>query len=307
MGSCFADSIGELLLENKFKAVVNPAGVIYNPISIHQLLVRALRNTTPAEDSFTERDGRWYCFDVHSSISAETKEDLKVKLGFLYDQIREALQSSRFLMLTYGTGWVYRRIDNGALVANCQKVPGSQFNRELLSVEDVAASFRETLTWCRSVNSGLQVILTLSPVRHLADTAELNQVGKSVLRMACHELASASGRPDGVHYFPAYELMMDDLRDYRFYAEDMIHPSVSAIRYIWEVFSAAGFSTETMELNQHWQTIKKAISHRPFHPESPAHHKFLLRLKSDLEAIREKLDVEDEIIEVESRLVRFGA
>lgn len=292
LGSCFADSIGTRLHASKFDVMVNPAGVIYQPGAVHQLIDRALTNVRYDPADFLEHQGIWYSYDFHSSVNALSSAELKSKMDTLGSQLKTDLLQADTVMITYGTAWVYRRVQTGGLVSNCHKQPGKNFSKELLDVAAVTNSFRQMVGELRAVNPQVQIILTVSPVRHLAETAEANQVSKSVLRMACHQLAAADPL---VHYFPAYEIMMDDLRDYRFYARDMIHPTDVALDYIWTKFQASAFSAETIALTSRWEKILQALAHRPFHPESPAHRDFLIRLRQDVSGFAPHFDVQEQL------------
>lgn len=284
-GSCFSDNIGQKLSESKFKTLVNPLGVCYNPLSIHKCLLM----DRPDEDLFIESQGLWKHFDFHSRFSATSKEALRKILEDQLSSVRSFLLSADIIMLTYGTAWVYRHKATGNIVANCHKRPQVEFEKLLLTTEQIVESFG-TL---RSLNK--KIIVTLSPVRHIKDTLELNNVSKSVVRHAIHLLKD-------VDYFPAYEIMMDDLRDYRFYDADMIHPSDVAIDYIWEKFGERYFSTETKELNARWEKVRRSLKHNAFQPSSQQHKDFLRRLLTELSELKTAIDVSHEVADIEHRL-----
>jgi hypothetical protein len=274
-GSCFADNIGQKLAESKFPTLVNPLGSIYNPVSIH----KSLMLNEPDERLFVESQGVWRNFDFHSKFSGVDKE-----------KVKESLQKSLVnmydfdvVMITYGTSWVYSYHDT--IVANCHKRPAGEFTKRLLSVGEIVESFERFYP-------GKKIILTVSPVRHIKDTLELNSVSKSVLRTAIHEIQQRF--PD-VDYFPAYEIMMDDLRDYRFYAKDMIHPSPVAIDYIWEKFGERYFSDATRELNKRWEKVSRSLNHRAFQPATRQHNDFLKGVLTELEGLNGLMDVSEEI------------
>jgi hypothetical protein len=209
------------------------------------------------------------------------------------------LAGAEWLMITYGTAWVYERKETGEVVANCHKMPNTLFTKSLLSQQAIADSFDAVYKELKKFNPAIKIILTLSPVRHVKDTLELNSVSKSVVRAACHVI---SGSFADVSYFPAYEIMMDDLRDYRFYKADMIHPTDVAEEYIWEKFSEKYFSVELKLFLSQWKEIQQAINHRPFHPTSVAHQSFLKETLKRLESLKEMVDVEDELTLIKSRL-----
>lgn len=284
-GSCFSDNIGQKLSESKFKTLVNPLGVCYNPLSIHKCLLM----DRPDEDLFVESQGLWRHFDFHSKFSATSKEELRKILEDQLSDVRSFLLSSDTIMLTYGTAWVYRHKASGKIVSNCHKRPQSEFEKVLLTPRQIVESF-ETL---KSLHKN--IVVTLSPVRHIKDTLELNAVSKSVVRYAIHDLKD-------VDYFPAYEILIDDLRDYRFYEADMIHPSDVAIEYIWEKFGERYFSGETRELNVKWGKVRRSLGHRVFNEGTEQHKAFLKGVLKELEGLSSKLNVEKEIEKVKGAL-----
>jgi hypothetical protein len=281
MGSCFSDNIGQKLAENKFNVVVNPLGTCYNPLSIH----KGLLMTKPDEDLFIESNGAWRHFDFHSKFFATTKEELRELLRKLLPVPKQDL-----FIITYGTSWVYKHKATGKIVANCHKRPQNEFEKILLTTQQIIESFEELRTSIKQ-----KVILTLSPVRHIKDTLELNTVSKSILRHAIHQLKDAE-------YFPAYEIMMDDLRDYRFYDRDLIHPSAVAIDYIWQKFGEKYFSKDTRELNEKWQKVLRSLNHRVFRDRSAEHKKFLAGVLGELKSLNDVLNVSEEIKEIEDRI-----
>jgi GSCFA family len=296
LGSCFADGIGNRLRSNKFNTLVNPFGATYNPFSIHQLLQLAIHRKAPSPETYLDHDGVHYNYNFHSSLGALNKAGLEEKLNKVIAFTHEFLKGCQFLFLTYGTSWVYERKDNGAVVANCHKKSSSLFTKKLLTSEMIIRSFQEMYSDLKTVAPDLQIVLTLSPVRHLKDTLELNSVSKSIVRIACHSIKEMYADVD---YFPAYEIMMDDLRDYRFYASDMIHPSVDAEDYIWEKFAERYFPEETKSTLHEWQAVKKMMAHKPFYPESPSHQQFLKDIRSRLIALQSRLDVSEELRQYE--------
>lgn len=298
LGSCFADVVGNYLTENKFNVLINPFGTVYNPWSIHQLVAMIIQKQSPSEDGFVESQDVYFHDQFHSSFYASSKQALTKKIESHLLQAFQFLIRSRFLIVTYGTAFVYRRKDNQKIVANCHKLPSSLFTKELLSVDTILESAHETLAVLKKINPQIQIISTVSPVRHLKDTLPLNGVSKSTLRLCAHELQKS-----GIDYFPAYEIMMDDLRGYRFYKPDRIHPTEEAESYIVEKFSDQYFSADTKNLLSEWNSIRQALRHKPFQPASAAHQSFLRRTLERLMNIRSKLSVEDEIKTVSAQLV----
>ena len=300
-GSCFSDAIGRRLRADKMNALANPFGVIYNPHSIHNILLRGVFNEPPPDHTFLQNQGLYLNYEVHSQFSSPRKETLSASLTNAIGSAHYFLKDCDWLILTYGTAFVYQRQDTGEIVANCHKVPAAAFSRTLQSVEDVLRSFDNLYTHLIRFNPGIRIILTVSPVRHIKDTLALNSVSKSVLRLACHEI---SGKFDAVEYFPAYELMLDDLRDYRFYKSDMLHPSDDAEEYIWSKFQERYFSDELRDFVRRWRTVRSALAHRPFHPQSPAHQQFLRETLTKLEQFADIIDVESEMNDLKQQLQR---
>jgi hypothetical protein len=256
----------------------NPAGILYNPVSIHRVLDLAIHGTSPSEANYTTGEVAFH-YDFHSSLFAKSAAALRHTLQRVVNDCQLYLQKSDWLIITYGTAWAYRRGDSGEVVANCHKQPSSGFVRDLLSVDEIETSFRRLYNELRVFNPALKIILTVSPVRHIKDTLEGNSVSKSALRVACDNIAREHA---AVFYFPAYEIMMDDLRDYRFYKSDMIHPNEVAEEYIWEKFAATWFDDQLLAFVSAWKGILQALQHRPFHPDTDAHRQFL---KTTLERI----------------------
>lgn len=297
-GSCFADVIGNYLTANKFNTLTNPFGTVYNPISIHRILQMIVRKQMPDEMDFVESQGVWFHYQFHSSFCGSSHDALREKIVAQINIIHEYIKSCRVLILTYGTAFVYRRKDNHEVVANCHKMPSSLFTKELLSAEVLLHSANETFDLLRKLNPEIRIITTVSPVRHIKDTLPLNSVSKSILRICAHELQKS-----GVDYFPAYEIMMDDLRDYRFYKPDRIHPTEEAEAYIIEKFGEQYFDTATKNILVEWNSIRLALQHKPFQPTSSAHQTFLRKTLERLERIRHKLQVEEEISAIKSQLL----
>ena len=301
IGSCFADQIGTELRQNKFKTSINTLGVIYNPLSIHRALHYSLKASSPKEETYVQQGGLWNNYEFHSSFSAPTKEETTLKIEQSINTAHDFLKETEVLSITYGTAWAFKRRDNGELVANCHKVDSKKFNKVLQIPTEIEESFHGLYQELKSFKKSIKIILTVSPVRHIKDTLELNQVSKSVLRLACHNLQDKYA---DVTYFPAYEIMMDDLRDYRFYEPDMIHPSCEAIEYIWDKFSNHYFDDSTKDFIREWKSISADLLHRAFHPQADAHQKFLKEILKKLEALSSIVNVENEIAFVTSSLTK---
>lgn len=277
LGSCFAVNIAEKLDYYKFQNFCNPFGIIFNPVSIEKLVKRAVN-----QELFTEKDlffhnGLWHCFEVHSELSNADKkvflDVLNQLIGFTNQQI---IESSHFL-ITYGTAWVYRDIQSNTIVANCHKVPQKQFTKELLAIETIQIAVQNTIHLIQSVNPQAKFTFTVSPVRHIKDGFVENQQSKAHLISAIH--STLNSQLITHNYFPSYEIMMDELRDYRFYAEDMLHPNRVAIDYIWQRYRETAVAKSALTILEEIGSIQSSLNHRPFNPESESHQKFVRKLQ----------------------------
>ncbi|MFC5411619.1 GSCFA domain-containing protein [Larkinella bovis] len=302
IGSCFADVLGRQLTDNKLDVLTNPFGTVFNPVSVAKLVQLALEAAEPDPDLFVERDGLWFHYDFHSSFWGRSREELHHRLSDQLKQTGQGLKTANWLVLTLGTAVVYRHLETGNVVANCQKMPGFLFEKYLYAYEHVQGTLAGLVKTLKRANPALQILLTVSPVRHTKDSLPLNQASKSMLRTACHELTVWN---ESVHYFPAYEIMMDDLRDYRFYEADLIHPNAIAETYIFEKFAGSAFDDELRRLITDWQQLRKALAHRPSHEGTESHRRFLENLLKQLEVFSGTIDVTNEKNEVERRLRSF--
>lgn len=302
LGSCFADVLGRQFADHKMEVLSNPFGTLFNPVSIDKLLRSALQSTEPDPDLYIERDGLWFHYDFHSSFWGHTREELHRRLTDCLAQTSQAVKKADWLVVTLGTSVVYRHLETGKIVANCQKMPGFLFEKYVYAYEHVQSTLTGLVRTLKRANPNLQILLTVSPVRHTKDSLPVNQVSKSILRAICHELTVWN---EAVHYFPAYEIMMDDLRDYRFYEADLIHPNAVAERYIFEKFADSAFDADLCAWITDWRTIRKAMAHRPFHEGTESHRRFLENLLKQLDAVSGKADVTQERNEVERRLLAF--
>ncbi|MCK6618132.1 MAG: GSCFA domain-containing protein [Cyclobacteriaceae bacterium] len=299
-GSCFADAIGNRFVTYKFNCLANPFGINYNPQAIHKALRYAIHNQLPHEHTYLISQGIHLNYDFHSAFGSLDKGILKQKLSNIIGVSHQFLKNTNWLLITYGTAWVYTRADTCEIVANCHKVPSSNFNKELLTQKKFLESFDTFYQELLALNPGINLILTVSPVRHVKDTLEMNSVSKAVLRLTCHTL---SERYERVHYFPAFEMMMDDLRDYRFYKADMIHPSAEAEAYIWQKFLHAFADEPTKKFIAEWTGIMQALQHKPFHPASEAHQQFVKNTIQKLESLANVVNVERELNQLKAQLL----
>ncbi len=280
IGSCFAVNMSEKLDYFKLQHVCNPFGILFHPLAIEKLIKFAV-----SAKRFTEKDvffhnERWHCYDVHSDLSNSNKEELLISLNTIIKSTKLQLQEATHIIVTYGTSWVYRNIESDAIVANCHKVLQKQFKKELLAVDKIQESISNTLELIHSVNPNCNIIFTVSPVRHIKDGFVENQWSKSNLIAALHQIINF--QLSIVNYFPSYEIVMDELRDYRFYAEDMLHPSQVAIDYIWKRFKETTIAETAFSTMDAVETVQKSLQHRPFNPDSESHQKFENNLKAKI-------------------------
>ncbi|WP_418262183.1 GSCFA domain-containing protein [Flavobacterium faecale] len=288
LGSCFAENMSQKFEFYKFQNTVNPFGIIFNPVSIEKLIQRTVR-----KDYFTDNDvffhnDLWHCFEVHSELSNPDKQQLLDQLNGLLDGFCNQITQATHFVITLGTAWVYRSIESNAIVANCHKVPQKQFTKKLLSVETIVSSIQRSIDLIQSVNPNCNFIFTVSPVRHIKDGFFENNISKASLLRAIYEIVNTEHFKLNTEYFCSYEIMMDELRDYRFYAPDMLHPSQVAIDYIWERFKEATISESSFSLMKEVQQIQTALLHRPINPNSESHQQFVIKNQKRIETLTQK-------------------
>ena len=272
MGSCFSDYTGEKLASLKFQVSYNPFGTLFNPASISENIRVLIENKPITADDLYFHNGQYISFNHYTGFSHPYREICLEKINSSIAASSAMLRQARFLFLTFGTAWTYQFNETGKIVANCHKIPAAAFTRYLLSPGEIIHTYDKLLHDIKEFNADLSVIFTLSPVRHWKDGAVNNQKSKSILHYAIDQLAEQN---PGVQYFPAYEIFMDELRDYRFYASDMLHPSESGIEYSWKRFMDAYIDAKTLPLMNDIQSLVKAARHRPVNPQDPAHKDFL--------------------------------
>ena len=285
LGSCFSENIGDKLSYFKFQSTQNPFGILFHPKAIENLISNTSNKKVYSSDDLIYQNEVWHSFDAHSSLSSPSENELLNKLNLAISLTSEKIKEASHIVITLGTSWVYRFIETDTIVANCHKIPQKKFLKELLSVAEISESLALSISLIKSMNSDASVIFTVSPVRHLKDGFIENTQSKSHLIAAIHTLVNEQG----VSYFPSYEIMMDELRDYRFYAEDMIHPNKTAINYIWRKFIDTWFSEETKSIMKEIDEIQKGLLHRPFHEDSKLHQQFLLKLEQKKSSLQERL------------------
>ncbi len=286
LGSCFSENMFHQFDYFKFDVISNPFGIIFNTFSIENIIKRAIEKHYFVKEDLIFYNEIWQSLEIHSSMSRTTQDELTEQLNATLDSFHERLKSATHLFLTYGTSWVYSYKKSGQIVANCHKIPQDQFDKKLISQAENKYYIQNTLEVLKAFNINLKIIFTISPVRHIKDGMVENQVSKANLISAVNEVITQN--PQNL-YFPGYEIMMDDLRDYRFYAEDLLHPSQFAVKYIWEKLSDAFFDEKTCYLMKEIDSIRKSLAHRPLNSNTYNHQKFLKNLHNKIELLQAEI------------------
>ena len=272
IGSCFVENISTKLKQAGFHIDVNPFGILYNPVSIGSALVDLFLKKEYTEDDIFFFNGIYQSFSHHGRFSGVDSKQVLEKMNLQLAESSRFIKEASALVITFGTAKVYRLLSTGRVVSNCHKLPAKSFSHELLSVNEITELWLKRIQQLRQINPKICIVFTISPIRHWKDGAHDNQLSKSVLFVALNEIQRQA---ENTYYFPSYELLMDDLRDYRFYSEDMLHPNAQAIDYIWEKFENTYFDDTTKGLIKEWEDIQQALNHRPFNPESEEYKNFL--------------------------------
>ncbi|REA56705.1 GSCFA domain-containing protein [Dyadobacter luteus] len=303
IGSCFAEVMGQQLGSYKFPVLNNPFGTVFNPLTICKLLDSALSERLPSPALYTENADK-ICFhhDFHSSLWAPDKAQLEQKLTRILSEVKSFLNIADVLVITFGTAYAYRHKLANTLIGNCHKVPADRFVKELLHPDQINIPLEQLILKLRSFRRDLRVILTVSPVRHTKDTLPLNQVSKSTLRLLCHRL---SERFPNVDYFPSYEIMIDELRDYRFYEQDLIHPNSMAEEYIFRTFADAFIDPSLTDFMKEWESVRQLMQHRPLYGHTESQYKMLQNVQARLTRVADVTDVSAELAEVARRIREF--
>jgi hypothetical protein len=278
IGSCFTENIGEKLRNHKFDLLQNPNGILFNPVSITKSISSYISNKRYTEQDLFYQNECWHSWDHHSRYSGPDETAVVNGINKSISQAHEFLKHTDFLMITLGSAWVYELMPHAPLyspdrvAANNHKAPANWFQKRLLTVEEIHEMLQTLRDSLKRFNPELELIFTISPVRHLREGFIENNRSKAALITAIHRLVD---QLPGAYYFPAYELVIDDLRDYRFYAEDLVHPNYAATNYVWDKFVNACISDDTKVVMKEINEINSARSHKPFNPASKAHRKFL--------------------------------
>jgi hypothetical protein len=281
-GSCFSENIGEKLQERKFDVLSNPAGILFNPASIANYLQGVIANEFNEEKFLLERDGLYYHWMYHSSIHGNDKNEITEKIIFLKKQAHEFLKEADLLIITFGSAFVYRHLQLNRTVANCHKQPQHHFEKRMLGVEQIVRNYSVLVQHLQLFNPNLRILFTVSPVKYLKDGIEENSRSKATLLLSAHELVT---KFSNCFYFPSYEIINDDLRDYRFYKEDLAHPNEQAVEYVWQKFSECFFGKRTFDLNEKISRLHRVLSHRIMNTESTENKKldeFVQNLREEL-------------------------
>ncbi len=271
VGSCFTENIGSKLKHHKFDVLENPNGILFNPSSIVKSIQSYIVNRQYDEKDLFYQNECWNSWEHHSRFSNPDKATCLKAINLSQQTAHIFILKADWILITVGSAFVYE-LENNEVVANCHKVPTDKFNKKLLSVQEVYASFKQMLAHLFAVNPAIKIIFTISPVRHLRDGFVENNRSKSNLIQAVHQLIEEEAN---AFYFPAYELIIDDLRDYRFYAEDMVHPNYAATNYVWEKLVSTCVDNDSQKLMRELNIISAARNHKPFNPGSEQHQKFL--------------------------------
>ncbi len=286
MGSCFSQNIGNRLIENKFKVDFGPFGILYNPISISSATMRLISQNRFNSGDLLYHNGVYQSLMHHGSFSSIDPELCINTINETFDKSSSLMTKTDIFLFTFGTAYAFRLKENNQIVANCHKLPPSKFIRERLSIDEIVDEWTTLINALKEINSNAKYIFTVSPIRHWKDGAHENVISKSILHLAIDKLQTIF--PSQVLYFPAYEIVMDELRDYRFYDKDMMHPSTLTVDYIWNRFGETYFSPQTIEVNRQWIDLQKALNHRPLNELSKNHIVFLERTLNKIINFQEK-------------------
>lgn len=288
LGSCFAENIGDKFNYYKFQTTINSFGIIFNPVSLEKLIKRVVEKNYFTEKDIFYHNDMWHCYEVHSELSNTNKEVFLDNLNAIIKSTNQQINYLTHCFITLGTSWVYRNNTSKEIVANCHKVPQKEFSKELLSINQIEESLHSIITLFHSLNPNVKFVFTVSPVRHIKDGFVENNLSKANLISSVYNIVKQNS--NCTNYFASYEIVLDELRDYRFYNEDMLHPNQIAIDYIWEKLGLAFFSNETKNLSTEVEIIQKGLAHRPFNPDTEAHQKFLNHLQSKIKELNKKYD-----------------
>ncbi|MDD2191588.1 MAG: GSCFA domain-containing protein [Bacteroidales bacterium] len=287
IGSCFTQSIGNKLRENGFTTDINPFGIIYNPITISECMESISTKKFLKDEDLIFGGDFFKAYSHHGDFKSQTKEGLLEIINTRIEESNRFTRDSKYLILTLGSAWVYVHNETNRVMGNCHKMNANLFTKKLLSISEIVESMTNSINlfFSNNKNKDSKIIITISPIRHWKDGYRENQISKSILHLATEEICNKNSR---VEYFPSYEILMDDLRDYRFYADDMLHPNNLVVEYIWEKFQNTYFNPKTIKLAKRFEDLQRMKKHRVLNPDTDNHKAFLKKI----EALEEELRVE---------------
>tara|TARA_B100001093_G_scaffold141452_1_gene133931 strand:+ start:1932 stop:2906 length:975 start_codon:yes stop_codon:yes gene_type:complete len=300
IGSCFSDHLAHKLLRYKYTCVNNPFGTFFHPIPLLNNLRESLQNKPIDSSLFVERDFTFFHYSYHSSIWSLTKEDLLSKLCIIQSTIKKQIQNTNLLVITFGTAFLYRISDSMKEIANCHKMPSYNFSKDLSNPLEIELAFKDFYEEVKLQNPKIKILISVSPVRHIRGGFHKNNLSKASLLLACETIKNSYS---DVHYFPAYEIMLDELRDYRFFKKDKVHPTNESIDYVWYKFSNTFLNKESLDLIKNLETLYTSLNHRPYNKSSIAHQSFLQKILIDAQQLNTKVNLLDEITELKNRII----
>jgi len=286
MGSCFTENIGHLMERYLFPVNINPFGVTYNPLSVKKGLEALMFKDAYREEDLERHKDLWFSFDHSTLFSSPDQVKALESINRSFQEAKKCLKEADYLILTWGTSWVFKHRASGNVVCNCHKIPAAEFVRSRLSSSEIITAYEDLLPAVFDFNNKLKILYTVSPVRHWKDGAHGNQLSKASLLLAGDALESKF--PGKLFYFPSYEILMDELRDYRFYAEDMLHTNAQSTKYIWEKFQHSFMDQQTGQIISEAEALRKIMEHRPLNSADDADQKREIRIKEKLESARKK-------------------
>ncbi len=289
IGSCFSESMADQFAEVKFMVDTNPFGIIYNPLSIKNSLLRLIGGKPFQASDLFQQDELWHSFEHHSRFSGTDKDMVLQMINQRFHDAKESLKNADFLFITFGTSMVYELKMNRKIVANCHKIPSGEFIHRIVTLDEICTEYTTLLQEIFNYNPDVYIVFTVSPIRHLKDGAHENQLSKATLLLAIDQLCKQYHQ---TMYFPSFELVMDDLRDYRFYNEDMLHPNALAIKYIWEKVKNCFMDSETIRFMGEIEKVVLAFQHRPFNSKSNAFRDFSDKLVENIKILKREYNID---------------
>jgi hypothetical protein len=290
VGSCFSENIGNRMAALKFNILQNPNGILYDPVSVTESIISYIDRKEYGQSDLFEHDGLWHSWQHHSSFSGTDKESVLAGINQSQERAHQFLKTARWVFITLGSSFSYKLTTTGDPVANCHKVPTKTFHKQLLTIEEIKSAMDTCIHRLFHFNNQLNIVFTVSPVRYIRDGLVENNLSKARLIEVVQHLVTKFSR---LHYFPAYELVIDVLRDYRFFKEDMVHPGDQAIDYVFDAFKSAVLDKETLDLVHEISAIRLAMNHRPLHPQGAAHARFKEALLARMVALENRFNYLD--------------